>query len=285
MGAERVRPDPELVQTFGLLRTMLVGGQLNRAKLRRLAAAAADVAALGLEQGFPGVRWWAPHKPFQFVAGYLNERPPLKPGPFGWKHPGTHLMLPELLEAFPRARYIHVLRDPLDMAWSSNVQGVRLWAAVAGIDPSELDARPQNAQLAWWLHSTRLALAAGRELGNRFMLVRLEHLVDRPRAVAGRLAAFAGLEPDREALGGAIESVHQAESIGRSADKPLDVFDPALLAEAQAYVSRWNAQSSSSAGEAKPHGGEDGPAEGEDRTEPDGAAEASSPEPVSDRAS
>jgi hypothetical protein len=258
-GPESARPDAELVATFELLRTMMVGGELDRQRLERLAAAAADVAALGVEPEVPGVRWWAPHKPFQFVAEYVTQRPQLKPGPFGWKHPIVYLLLPELLQVFPRARYIHVLRDPLDMAWSGNLQGVRLWGPVAGIDPAEIEARPQNAQLAWWLYSTQLALRAGRAMGDRFTVVRLEQLAEHPRAVTRRLAAFAGLEPDSSALSSAIDAVERPESIGRSAEHPLDVFDPKLLAEAQAYVKRWAA--------------------------PSGAGEASDPEPASDTAS
>jgi Sulfotransferase family len=274
-GTRQARPDPELVQTFTLLRTMLAAGELDRPKLERLAAAAADAAALGFEQEDPAMPRWPPQKSFQLAAEYFTEPPQVKPGPFGWKYPGMFLFLPELMQAFPQARYIHVLRDPFDMAWSSNAGGVRLWAPLAGIDPSELETRPQNAQLAWWLYSTRLALSGGRGLRDRFMVVRLEQLVNHPRASARRLAAFAGLEPDAASLGTTLKAVQRPESIGRSAGQPLDVFDPKLLAEAQAYVTRWNT-----------HGAEPGADDGDERTATEnGAAEATSrPEPASDTA-
>jgi hypothetical protein len=300
VGTARGRPDPELVETVALLRSMLVGARLTRPRLKRLAAVAADMAAIGLENPSAGEPVWPPQKPFQVVAEYLTKRPRLEPGPFGWKYPGMFLFLPELLEAFPRARYIHVLRHPLDVAWSSNTGGVRLWAPIAGIDPAEIDERPENAQLAWWLYSTRMALAAGRDLRDRFMLVRLEQLVERPRAVARRLAAFAGLDPDGPALKRAVDAVESPGSIGRHAGQPLDVFDPRLLADAQGFINRWYApagprdespeaedepsavEDKSPEAEDEPPEAEDEPPEAEARTRSNVAPEAVS---ISDQAS
>jgi hypothetical protein len=233
---ERKRPIPEVVQAFEVLRAMFSGQQLDSNQLSLLAQAAADCAILGYAAQ-EDLRWWAPPTPFKFVMQYLGNPPsPVGQRPWGWKEPVSHVVLPELIAAFPRVSYVHVVRDPLDMAWSSNTQGVRLWGALCGIDRAQIESSPANARLAWWLYSIRSTVARAQALGDRFMLVRFEHLCADPSAAVRRLAAFAGLEPDKARLDEAAKFVERPATIGRQHEHDLDSLDRTMLTEANFWT-------------------------------------------------
>jgi len=71
-----------------------------------------------------------------------------EPGPWGWKEPNTFVFLPALIDHLPALRYIHVVRNGLDMAFSRNDGQVRNWGRSFGIvDP---DDDPALAQLRYW---------------------------------------------------------------------------------------------------------------------------------------
>lgn len=47
--------------------------------------------------------------------------------PIGWKEPNTHLFIARLYQHLPGLRYIHVIRNGLDMAYSTNQRQALLW--------------------------------------------------------------------------------------------------------------------------------------------------------------
>ena len=97
------------------------------------------------------------------------------------KTPKNELRIGELLAAYPRARFLHVIRDPRSTVAS------RL-------------ARPKEDPWTTVLElrlSLLAALRNSRELGpNRYLLVRYEDLVSDPPGVMQRVAAFLGIEFD-----------------------------------------------------------------------------------------
>lgn len=236
---DAARPVAEVVAACRVLRAMFAGSALDGEQLAILAAAAAECAALGAGE-HEGLRWWAPATPFRFVADYL-ARPPAALGtqPWGWKSPSSQVVLPETLAAFPAARYVHVVRDPLDMAWSTNLQGVRLWGRLCGYDAARVEADPHSAQLAWWLYTTQMATRIGRTLADRFLLVRLELLCRHPVGVARRIAAFAGLQPDDETLRAAAARIHAPPTVGRWREHPTEELDRALLRQVRRWTDNW----------------------------------------------
>jgi hypothetical protein len=241
LAADRRRPVPELTEAVRVLQALLLGEPLDHRRLAMVAAAAAEYADLGRDGAAAGgVRWPPPATAFSLIAAHLaRSDPPDVLDRWGWKHPVSQLLLPELRAACDGIRYIHVARHPLDAAWSSNTQGVALWGALAGIDQAQIDAAPADARLSWWLHTMRAALAVGREMGGRFMVVRLEQLCRHPIGVVRRLAAFAGLQPDDATLRSAAGLVAAPASIGRWRAHPLDGFDADRLAAARAWAAQW----------------------------------------------
>jgi hypothetical protein len=91
--------------------------------------------------------------------------------------------MPALADAFPEARFVHVIRDGRDVA-----------PALVGMDvrPNGL---PEAALL--WRERVEAGVEAGRELGpGRYLELRYEELVSEPEAVLRRLCEFVALDYD-----------------------------------------------------------------------------------------
>ena len=46
---------------------------------------------------------------------------------WGWKEPNTYVLISELLKRYPKMKYIHVMRNGLDMAFSPNFNQLKFW--------------------------------------------------------------------------------------------------------------------------------------------------------------
>jgi hypothetical protein len=235
------RPSAGLVEAACTLRAMFNGVQLSRSRLEALAAAAADEAAMVCDGD---VRIWRsiPATPFQLIADYLRAPPgPIPPRPWGWKAPVSQVVLPELLEAFESARYIHVIRHPLDMAWSDNTHGVCLWGPLCGYDLRAVERAPHDARLAWWLYTTERVMELARVAGDRILVVGLDQLCEVPQAVTRQLASYAGLEPDEGTIEAAAGLITPPASIGRRDRQDLNVLSSELRERAEQWLAAWNA--------------------------------------------
>jgi hypothetical protein len=136
---------------------------------------------------------------------------------WGWKHPQSHLLLPFLLERFPRLRFVHVVRDGRDMAFSPNLGQLMIYGREAlGREPQRT---PEDAIRYWAWANGRAADAGGRLGEQRYLLVRFEQLCDEPEEEIARLAAFGGVPyADR-----AIAQVRRPSTIGRWRDATPDL--------------------------------------------------------------
>jgi hypothetical protein len=106
---------------------------------------------------------------------------------YGNKTPVHVLSIARLAEAFPEARFIHIIRDGRDVALSY---------LASDVGPDSLE----GAALRWrrWVRRGR---AAGRGLGpNRYLEVRYEDLAADPEATLRRIGGFLGLPYDAAML-------------------------------------------------------------------------------------
>jgi hypothetical protein len=136
---------------------------------------------------------------------------------WGDKTPINYAWLPEIHELFPRARYIHILRDPIDVA-----------ASYARMERSFAHSAPPGASRAVraatrWVDAVT---AIRREMARRpgqWREVRYAGLVREPERVARMLADFLEVPfdpvmladtPDAEALGDVATYAHHANVCG-----------------------------------------------------------------------
>ncbi len=156
------------------------------------------------------------------VQHHLSARPRAEQ-PWGWKHPHSYLLIPFLLERHPELRFVHVVRDGRDMAFSTNQQQARRYG------PAVLGSRwigPQPVRsAAYWSWANRLAADDGeRALGRRYLRIRFEDLCSRPRDTVERLLDFVGATDDGPDLAArASEAIGRPASLGRwrRADRAL----------------------------------------------------------------
>lgn len=135
---------------------------------------------------------------------------------WGWKEPNTHIYLAHLPRAFPGIRYVHVIRDPLDMAFSANLQQLTNWGERYGIPrPVAAEDLPE-AQFKFALEANHAAIdLAGQLLGNRFRLIRFEALCNDPQLETRGLLRFAGFELPEAVLERIAAQVQRPATAGR----------------------------------------------------------------------
>lgn len=149
---------------------------------------------------------------------------------WGWKEPNTFLFLEELDEVFDGLRYVHVIRNGLDMAFSSNQNQLYNWGRLFGVrPPASPDALP-HASLDYWLESNSYALeTADERLGEHHLVVQFEELCTEPRAVIDELMTFVGLDASDEQIEELADIPRLPSSVGRFRDHGLGDFDDEQL--------------------------------------------------------
>jgi hypothetical protein len=134
---------------------------------------------------------------------------------WGWKEPRTCLTLPVWRAIYPNARYIHIVRHPLDVAHSLRARQERNEG-----DGRDRWSHPECVDIARNLRLWELYVGAARCLftteGRRgedeaesFLELRYEDLLASPLDRLGEVATFAGLKPTESTL---AEAAGTAES-------------------------------------------------------------------------
>jgi hypothetical protein len=151
-------------------------------------------------------------------ATYAPRTPPRR---WAWKEPNTHIALPQWRALRPDLRYVHVVRNGLDMAFSRNQNQRDLWGeALLGRVPEKT---PRDS-LAYWCAAHRRIADLGRTMGPDFLWLDYDRLCARPEAVLAQLAEFLRV-PTADALA-LRDLVEPPSSSGRGRGHDLDQFDP-----------------------------------------------------------
>ena len=144
------------------------------------------------------------------------------PKRWGWKEPNSHIFLPQLAQAMPGLKYVHIVRNGIDMAHSGNQQQVRNWGrALFGLD----GGTGPCASLKYWCHSHRRVLQIGEGMGPGFLFLSFDELCHDPESQLGRLCDFLGVGADEATIGGLLHHVEPPASIGRFRQYDLSEFD------------------------------------------------------------
>jgi hypothetical protein len=130
---------------------------------------------------------------------------------WGWKDPRTTLVFPVWLHLFPNARWIHVLRNGIDVAISihrrSLKQRRKLRNRLFAIDysPATLDFR---CGFRLWERYVSFVLEHQDLVSpERFLVVRYEDILVEPRLALQRMAAFARQPVQEDRLAAASRKV------------------------------------------------------------------------------
>ncbi|MDR3465402.1 MAG: sulfotransferase [Xanthobacteraceae bacterium] len=173
-----------------------------------------------------------------------------RPGqPWGWKLCETVYILPLIATIFPKARFVHLVRDGRDVAFSDHVSPeLPFWRKVYfGNDavvswrgmPLDNEAYLERSYLynaRHWLESVRLGRNYGTMLGDAYCEVAYEELCARPDLVGKQFMEFLGLPLDQAGLAATAQAV-QTAAIGKFRRQPAwrlhrvqRLIEPTLLA-------------------------------------------------------
>lgn len=178
----------------------------------------------------------AGHDRLQHDAAWLRLRAdsmiaallaPRVPQAWGWKEPNTHVVIDRLRARMPRLRYIHVMRNGLDMAYSTNQNQLALWGPQ--LLARDVRMSPRDS-LAYWCAVHRRVHAWGAAMGTDFLLLDYDRLCAQPRRGVRSLLEFLAIEPAPERIDTLIANVRPPSGIGRYKAHGLDDFAAADVA-------------------------------------------------------
>jgi hypothetical protein len=138
---------------------------------------------------------------------------------WGWKAPRSIYFLTFFHRLFPELKFIHVLRDGRDMAFSKNQNQLRQHGrAILGWTERLLAPRAVRSILLWERINLRAAEYGAGTLQGNYLAVRFEDLCNTPRETVQRILAFLGAPLDAEEI--AAAEVKPPTSLGRWSAEP-----------------------------------------------------------------
>jgi hypothetical protein len=142
--------------------------------------------------------------------------------PWGWKAPPSIFLLPFFERALPGFKFVHVVRDGRDMAYSRNQRQLDRYGETLLGEGVELDS-PAGSIGVWTKANLAAARFAEEQMGARYLLLRFEDLCAAPEREIARLLAFLELAGDPAELAAEVQA---PPTIGRWREQ-----DPAAVAE------------------------------------------------------
>ena len=162
---------------------------------------------------------------------------------WGWKNPHSINYVDKLDQVFDNLRFILMIRDGLDMAFSKNQGMLYYWGPTFGVSvpqsPEELPIR----SIKFWYRINKRALLKGKQLGERFFPVSFEKLCLHPKPVLQKILKLTGISPSKKQFQKLLEIVKIPPTLGRHKKYDLSVFssqDLENVKEIHEEVSRIN---------------------------------------------
>ncbi|MCV0413390.1 MAG: sulfotransferase [Brevundimonas sp.] len=219
-----VATEPQFARVAGFL--------FDRIQGRRPSPEAVDLAwALAARPHLQYSEPWLMERARTFVEGPFTDAPPLL---WGWKLPPTHVFADRFLTLRPDLRYIHVVRNGLDMAFSRNQNQRAYWGPV--FLAREIQPTPRDA-LAYWCAVQRRMEALKSQFPDRILAVDFDRFCREPRQVCAEILTFCGRPADTQVIETVAGEVRTPDSMGGYRRQDLSDLDPRDVAyvAAQGY--------------------------------------------------
>ena len=148
---------------------------------------------------------------------------------WGWKEPNTHIFLPQMYASIQGLKYIHVIRNGLDMALSKNQQQLQNWGAFFSLQNLTGNSSLTSQSLDYWIAANNRAIEIGtRQYGDRFLLINYDQFCLSPSKGINGLANFLEVALSPEKTGRLMQSI-RPKSIGRYKDIDINSFSRSQL--------------------------------------------------------
>ncbi|TGD74094.1 sulfotransferase [Mangrovimicrobium sediminis] len=147
---------------------------------------------------------------------------------WGWKEPNSHILLPALDRCFPQMKYVYVVRNGLDMAFSENLNQLKyFWGDL--LLEGDCEPTPVNA-LRYWVAAHKRVQGFRQRLGDRLHFLSFDRLCTDPEGELEALREFAGIQISKADLQDIAQTVKPPSTSGRFREHDLSIFDPADVA-------------------------------------------------------
>ncbi len=130
---------------------------------------------------------------------------------WGIKNPRYILVLPFLYSLFPKMKFIHVVRDGRDMAFSSNQNQTRLYGNI--FCENEAAGTPSYNLKYWSIVNQNALDFCFSNLKKNYLIVRFEDIVNKPTELIKKIFKFLDSETNR--IGKTQEKIKTSSTIGR----------------------------------------------------------------------
>ena len=173
---------------------------------------------------------------FQFAPGWNRKRrqkivEQKLSAVWGWKEPNTHVFVESLFELYPAIRYVHVVRNGLDMAYSDNQNQLELW----GEKYLQTKTTPTPFwALKYWCAVQKKTLELQVKNPQSVYLLSFEKLCLDPLGETRKLLTFLGLQGSDE-LAEFTSTIRPPESAGRHQSENLNALDSNDVAFARSF--------------------------------------------------
>lgn len=144
-------------------------------------------------------------------------------GAWGWKEPNTHIVLDRLHKALPDIKYIHVARNGLDMAHSTNQNQLKLWGTRFIGEDCEISP---YYSLKYWCIVHERVLDIGKLMGSRFLFFNYDQFCLEPRNSLTMLLEFLEVDISETRISSLLQLVRVPASMGRFKQHGLEIFAP-----------------------------------------------------------
>ncbi len=146
-------------------------------------------------------------------------------GPWAWKEPNTHVFIDRLAEHVSGLRYIHVVRDGLDMAFSPNKNQLHYWADTL-FDMTDVDPAQAATALRYWRLANERVTRLRESRVLPILEVGFECLCEHPTEQILSIASFCRCPITRqEAKDIGARSVRTPSTLGRHREMELTTLD------------------------------------------------------------
>ncbi len=144
---------------------------------------------------------------------------------WGWKEPNSHILMPALNRCFPQMKYVYVVRNGLDMAFSENQNQLKyLWGDI--LLEGDCSPTPANA-LRYWVAAHKRMQGFAKRMDGRLHFLNFDRLCADPEAELESLREFAAIQVSKSDLAQIANTVRAPETAGRFRKQDLGQFNPA----------------------------------------------------------
>ncbi len=141
---------------------------------------------------------------------------------WGWKEPNSHLVLKQLHKSLPEMKYIHVIRNGIDMAYSENQNQLKLWGKYFFND--NVAITPENS-LKYWCIVHQNLLEYSKNMNGSFYLLNFDEFCQEPKKGVSKLIQFLKLKLTASQELQVHELIKLPKTIGRYKQNDLSGFD------------------------------------------------------------